>query len=319
MRKQVKNIEMISGHKETNSAVAILMSVRDEESYIDLNIQYHLDLGFDYIFITNHCSTDATNKILNLYKDNPKVILIEENDPAFDHAKIINRLLDYANSNFKIDWFIFLDADEFLAIRDKNIHGFISRLDDNRIPYATIGWANALFDLTLSDYTCSPANAIDTMKYYYPWPEKEWQEYGHFRKALVKNHKNIEYVVGGHYAKTENGPEFFRGYTRNPFIVSRNEAKILHFEFRDSPEAIYKKWEKLGSFEKDSTSDSNALWLERIRTIGNMFLILKIILMKSVSDGFLNTGHFGEQWCQRTELFTMLHYCYGTGNILGRR
>lgn len=252
---------------KTNNTVAIIMSVRDEESYIDLNISCHLDLGFDYIFIANHCSTDNTNKILNSYKDDPRVVVIEEKDPVFDHAKITNKLLDYANANYKIDWFIFLDADEFLSISDESVHNFIARLEGNGIPYATIGWANALFDYTLSDYTCSPVNPIDTTKYFYPWPEKAWQEYGHFRKAIVKNHKNMEIVAGGHYVRTENNPGFFGEYHWNPFIVPKNEARLLHFEFRDRADAIYKKWEKLASFEDDSTSDASSPWLERIQTI----------------------------------------------------
>jgi|SRR3989344_3242489 len=253
--------------KEYNNTVAILMSVRDEELYIDLNISYHLDLGFDYIFIANHCSTDNTSKILDSYKDDPRIIVIEEKNQIFDHAKIGKKLLSYANANYKIDWFIFLDADEFLSIRDKSIHDFIARLEKNGIPYATIGWANALFDHTLSDYTYAAVHAIDTMKYYYTWPERSWQEYGHFRKAIVKNHQNMEIVVGGHYVKTENNPEFFGEYNWNPFIVPKDEARLLHFEFRNEADALYKKWEKLASFEKDSTSDANSPWLERIRTI----------------------------------------------------
>ena len=258
---------MPNEHMKINNVVAILMSVRDEESYIDLNISYHLDLGFDYIFIANHCSTDKTNEIMDSYKDDSRVIVIEEKDPIFNHAKIANKLLNYANINYKIDWFIFLDADEFLSIKDETVKNFTARLEKNDIPYATIGWANALFDHTLSDYTCSPVHAIDTTKYYYPWPEKTWQEYGHFRKAIVKNHKNIEIVVGGHYVKTENNPKFFGEYNRDPFIVPKNEAKLLHFEFRNKADAVYKKWEKLASFENDSTSDTNSPWLERIRTI----------------------------------------------------
>ena len=258
---------MPNEHMKINNVVAILMSVRDEESYIDLNISYHLDLGFDYIFIANHYSTDKTNEIMDSYKDDSRVIVIEEKDPIFNHAKIANKLLNYANINYKIDWFIFLDADEFLSIKDETVKNFTARLEKNDIPYATIGWANALFDHTLSDYTCSPVHAIDTTKYYYPWPEKTWQEYGHFRKAIVKNHKNIEIVVGGHYVKTENNPKFFGEYNRDPFIVPKNEAKLLHFEFRNKADAVYKKWEKLASFENDSTSDTNSPWLERIRTI----------------------------------------------------
>ena len=83
---------------DANNTVAILMSVRDEESYIDLNIAYHLDLGFDYIFIANHCSTDYTNEILASYGDDSRVIVIEEKDPVFDHVKIANKLcLKYLN------------------------------------------------------------------------------------------------------------------------------------------------------------------------------------------------------------------------------
>lgn len=249
------------------SKVAILMSVRNEESYIDLNISYHLDLGFDYIFIADHCSTDGTKKILKSYTNNPKVIVTEEKDPVFDHARIINNLLKYAKENYEIDWFIFLDVDEFLSLKEKNIHDFVDRLEDKDIPYATIGWANALFDYTFKDYTCSPTHPVDTTKYFYPWPEKEWQEYGHFRKAIVKNHTNMEVVVGGHYVYTENNLDFFGKYHWNPFIVPTSEAKLLHFEFRGKAEDIYNKWKKLAEFENDSTSSTDAPWLERVRTI----------------------------------------------------
>lgn len=253
--------------EKENNIVAIIMSIRNEESIIDFNILYHLDLGFDYIFIVNHCSTDNTRKILEAYKNNFRVVVVEEQDPVFDHAKITNKLIHYANDHYKIDWFVFLDADEFFSIKDKNIHDFLDRLNEKEIPYATIGWINALFNHTLSDYTCSPAHSIDTTKYYLPWPERDWQEYGHFRKTIVRNHQNIEVVVGGHYVKTENNPEFFGEYHWNPFIIPQSEARLLHFEFRDKAEMVYKKWEKLASFENDSTSSVNAPHLERIRTI----------------------------------------------------
>lgn len=252
---------------QNNRVIAILMSVRDEESYIDLNISYHLDLGFDYIFIANHCSTDRTGEILDSYKNDPRVVVVEEKDPVFDHARIINKLLNYVKTNYKIDWFLFLDTDEFLSIKEGNVHDFIDSLENNDIPYATIGWVNALFDYTFSDYTCSPTNPIDTMRFYFPWPEKKWQEYGHFRKAIVKNHENMEIVVGGHYVKTENNEKFFGEYHWNPFIIPKTEAKLLHFEFRGKAQDIYKKWEKLAAFENDSTSDLNSPWMERIQTI----------------------------------------------------
>lgn len=258
---------MLQSNNMDRSKIAILMSVRNEESYIDLNISYHLDLGFDYIFIADHCSTDKTQEILNSYKDNSRVVVIQETNPIFDHARIANNLLSYAKSKYRIDWFIFLDVDEFLSIKEKDVHDFVDRLEKNNIPYATIGWANALFDYTFKDYTCSATHPVDTTKHFYPWPEKTWQEYGHFRKAIVKNHDKMEIVVGGHYVRTENNPDFFGVYNWNPFIVPPHEAKLLHFEFRGKADEIYGKWKKLAEFENDSTSSQNAPWMERIETI----------------------------------------------------
>ncbi len=125
---------------KNNSKIAILMSVRNEEDLIDFNITYHLDLGFDYIFIANHCSTDKTSDILDSYKEDSRVVVINETNKVFDHAKIVNKLLKFANENYKIDWFAFLDVDEFFSIKEKNIHDFVARLDSKGIPYATIGW-----------------------------------------------------------------------------------------------------------------------------------------------------------------------------------
>mgnify|MGYP001564242626 CR=1 FL=1 len=278
------------------SKVAILMSVRNEESYIDLNISYHLDLGFDYIFIADHCSTDGTRDILKSYKDDPRIIVINETDPVFDHARITNNLLKYAKKNYKVDWFIFLDVDEFLSIKEKDVHDFIDRLERSNIPYATIGWANALFDYTFKDYTCSPTHPIDTTKYFYPWPERQWQEYGHFRKAIVRNHNNIEVVVGGHYVRTENNLDFFGAYHWNPFIVPSTEAKLLHFEFRGKAEDIYEKWKKLAEFENDSTSSSNAPWMERLQTIREY--------IKEFKD---NIGEIKRRWFSEHRTF------WGTG------
>ena len=185
-----------------------------------------------------------------------------------------------------------MDADEFLSIRDESIHDFVARLENKDIPYATIGRANALFDRTFSDYTCSPVNPIDTTKYYYPWPEKAWEEYGHFRKAIVKNHKNMKIVVSGHYVETGNNLEFFGEYHWNPFIIPKDEARLLHFEFRDTADAMYKKWEKLALFESDSTSVAGSSWLERIQTI-----------RRYVEDFKDNIDQVGKRWFSEHRTF----------------
>jgi hypothetical protein len=241
--------------------IAALIIVRDEETYIEFNIKYHLALGFDFMFITNHCSEDNTNQILRKYESNPKIILLNEFDPVFDHGKITNILLQKALSSFEIDWFFLIDADEFLGI-PADVHSFVQSLEERKIVYASIGWANALF------YDEQKASSpIDTDIFYIPYPERDWQHQGHFRKSIAKNHKGIEIVVGGHYFKSENNQEFFELSGGKPFLVPFEEAKYFHFELRNNPINLLKKWANLANNEKDSSSRANAPWLERINLI----------------------------------------------------
>lgn len=241
--------------------IAALMIVRDEEIYIEWNIRYHLSLGFDYIFITNHCSTDSTKSILETFAGNKKIVVFEESQPVFDHGIIANKLLQSILRNYEIDWFFLIDADEFLSIQP-DIHSFIANLEERKIIYASIGWANAIFN-----GTSTQSNPIDTSMFYHPFPEREWQHEGHFRKSIAKNHAGIEIVVGGHYFKSENNNAFFESTGGSPVKLPFSEAKYFHFENRNNAYNLFKKWERLALNEKDSSSNENAPWLERIQLI----------------------------------------------------
>lgn len=241
--------------------IAALMIVRDEETFIEWNIRYHLQLGFDYMFITNHCSIDTTKVILKKFSDNKKIIVIEESEPTFDHGKIANKLLQFALKQYNIDWFFLIDADEFLSIPTK-LHPFIEDLEKRKIIYASIGWVNAI-----AQNNTSTLNPIATSIFYYPFPEREWQHEGHFRKSIAKNHDGIEVVVGGHYFKSENNKEFYELTGGSPTKLPFHEAKYFHFENRNNAHNLFKKWERLALNEQDSSSSENAPWLERINLI----------------------------------------------------
>lgn len=241
--------------------IAALMIIRDEETYIEWNLRYHLYLGFDYIFITNHCSTDKTKQILQKFSEYKNIIVFEELESTFDHGKIANKLLQAALKSYAIDWFFLIDADEFLSI-PTNVHSFISNLEERKIIYASIGWANAIFQ-----NFSGGLNPIDTTIFYYPFPEREWQHDGHFRKSIAKYHEGIEIVVGGHYFKSENNKDFFELTKGSPFLLAYSEAKYFHFENRNNASNLFKKWERLALNEQDSSSNEDAPWLERINLI----------------------------------------------------
>lgn len=241
--------------------IAALMIVRDEEVFVGLNIDYHLDLGFDRIYIMDHCSADGTAGILARYAADPRVIVRCEEDPVFDHGRIANKLLKIALGHEHIDWFFLIDADEFLAI-PSDVHQFIASLETRNIVYASIGWANALFQ-NKGERRC----AIDTATFYFPGPERPWQHPGHFRKSIARYHDHMEVVVGGHYFRSENDQAFYDYTGGKPFLIPYDEASYLHFEFRDNAEHLYEKWSKLALNEKDSSSSAGRPWLERIELL----------------------------------------------------
>ncbi len=215
------------------------------------------------MYLSNHCSTDATNDILKKYSSNQNIFIHNHDNPVFDHGKIANELLQLGLKKYPgIEWIFLLDADEFISIPQSNIKDFVDCLEERGIVYATMGWVNSLFN-----HNTQQVSAIDTNQFYLPWTERGWQELGHFRKALVKVHENIEIVVGGHYFKTSNNPTFFGKYKSNPYLLSNEEGKILHFEMRSDAVSLFAKWSKLALHEKDSSSSESSPWLERIKLI----------------------------------------------------
>lgn len=240
--------------------VAALMVIRDERELIERNIRYHLDSGFDLIAVMDHCSRDGTSEILAAMSRHHNLVVMRDNDPIFDHSRLCNHLLNELLKVNQVDWIFLLDADEFLHVPG-GIHAFLTQLSVEGIKYGTIEWLNAVW--SRSEDALLP---LETKLFYRPWPEQKWQHHGHFRKAFCQVHHGIEVVVGGHYFRRENAPEFFDD-SPAPFIIPQHRAVIFHYEFRGNIHGLYTKWKQLAEFERDSSSLPDARWLERLNRI----------------------------------------------------
>lgn len=248
--------------------VAAIMVVRDEQELIERNIRYHLDSGFDLIAVMDHCSRDGTSEILAAMARHHNLVIMRDNDPVFDHSRLCNHLLNELLKVSQVDWIFLIDADEFLACPG-GIHAFLAQLSAEGIKYGTIEWLNAVW--SSSENALLP---LETKLFYQPWPEQKWQHHGHFRKAFCQVHHKIEVVVGGHYFRRENAPEFFNGGPA-PFIIPLQRAVIFHYEFRGNIHSLYAKWKQLAKFERDTSSLPDAPWLERLKRIRKYITELK--------------------------------------------
>jgi hypothetical protein len=93
--------------------LAMTLVVRDEEDILEANLDHHLAQGVDVILAVDHGSSDGTTQILSRYAADGHVHWRRDDEPAFDQARHVNRLLRIAADEHGADWVIHGDADEF--------------------------------------------------------------------------------------------------------------------------------------------------------------------------------------------------------------
>jgi hypothetical protein len=111
-----ENKKIIPYVKKTKT-VALFTNARDEK-YIKEWAAHHLLLGFDYIFITDHLSAIPLTSVLHNFSK--RVIVSRCNKNNNIKIELMNKAIITAKK-YRVDWFIYLDADEFIILNHKTI------------------------------------------------------------------------------------------------------------------------------------------------------------------------------------------------------
>jgi hypothetical protein len=102
--------------KNPNNFVGLFCNARDESNIREW-AAHHLLIGFDIIIIFDHKSIEPLKKVFSKFDKRVIIKEIKSNIP-----NIKNKLMNIATNiakNMKLDWFIYLDADEFLILHNK--------------------------------------------------------------------------------------------------------------------------------------------------------------------------------------------------------
>lgn len=97
------------------------MMVRDEIDIVAAMIEHHLDQGVDLLIVTDNASVDGTTDVLERYARTGRVEL--HHDPLHhkQQRRVVTAMARRARTEYRADWVLNLDADEFLVPVDRSL------------------------------------------------------------------------------------------------------------------------------------------------------------------------------------------------------
>ena len=209
-----ENKKSIPYVKQSNT-IALFTNARDEK-HIKEWAAHHLLLGFDYIFITDHLSAIPLKQVFHNFSK--QVIVSTYNKSGNIKIHLMNKAISTAK-RYKVDWFIYLDADEFIILNHKTIHNIKQFLQVyNAVDMVGINWLMFGSNFLEKD----PPNII-----------------GHYTKSDLLLHNHIKSFVRTneaidastpHVYNIKNPANFFCYNHRMPNITSYHEYNIPFYK-----------------------------------------------------------------------------------------
>jgi hypothetical protein len=93
--------------------LVLTVLARDEADVMDAHISFHLNAGVDFVVATDNRSQDGTTAILESYAREGVLHLIHEPAEGLRQGEWVTRMARLAAREFRADWVINSDADEF--------------------------------------------------------------------------------------------------------------------------------------------------------------------------------------------------------------
>ena len=106
--------------------VVLTLLVRDEADIVDACLRHHVALGIDHVIATDHRSEDGTRDILERYRDDGALTLLDERGETLEQAAWVTRMARLAATEHGAGWVVNCDADEFWWPRSGTVHELLA-------------------------------------------------------------------------------------------------------------------------------------------------------------------------------------------------
>jgi hypothetical protein len=206
-----------------NIKIGLFVNARDEKNMVEW-AAHHLLLGFDVIYIFDHKSTIPLDGQFDKFNTGSKKVFVErtEVEGAIKDILLV-KAVEYA-THMNLDWFIYLDADEFFIINSNNITNIkelISLYPDadsvsfNWLLFGSNHHINEPEGFIIENYTRSEVKLNNSLKTFLR-PTEFLSPNGH--RSEVKNINK---------AFHENGSCF--NVLHHPFLVNRHFTNEIEY------------------------------------------------------------------------------------------
>lgn len=108
-------------------SLAMSILTRDEADIIEYNIRYHAEQGVDCFVVTDNGSRDGTREILDQLASQYDLEVIDEPSMIIDHDLWLTRMAHRIRDQYKADWIIMSNADEFWVADNLDLMQSIER------------------------------------------------------------------------------------------------------------------------------------------------------------------------------------------------
>jgi glycosyl transferase family 2 len=205
--------------------LVMTLLARDEIDVVDSWLAFHLNAGVDLVIATDNRSHDGTTEMLEEYARSGQVHLIREPGEDLRQDEWVTRMARLAATDYRADWVINSDADEFWWPRGASLSEVLAAVPPR---YGTVGAFLRVFcprpgeepfadRMTVRFSALAPIN--DPASLYKP-----------IRKILHRGHPDIRVTRGNH------------ALVDSPFAPLRGWFPIecLHFPLRSAAQCAHK-------------------------------------------------------------------------------
>jgi hypothetical protein len=110
--------------------LVLTVLARDEADVIDAQLAFHLNAGVEFVIATDNNSQDGTTEILEAYARDGVLHLIREPAEGLRQGEWVTRMARLAATEYRADWVINSDADEFWWPRGGSLKEVLAAVPD---------------------------------------------------------------------------------------------------------------------------------------------------------------------------------------------